>query len=231
MTFNPFAAADAAAPVSPKKAAKKEDKLVFTVEGVLPYSATCAAEKSIKALKGAQEGPLKDKILDIAITVAIQHKKKPDSFKVVEITADGNAEATATLTNKGSNVALTDEEAELLDAHNIPYDVADEVVDTYIFNPEHIKDPEIMKKVAAALSTVEGLPADIIQKQSAKKRIVTAKTVDSVCALVDRKGKANPSIIKALLQVVTTVSLRPKINGSEESALKIVETLVGKKAD
>jgi uncharacterized protein YuzB (UPF0349 family) len=230
MSFNPFAEADAAAPVTTKKKAKKDDKLVFMEPGLLTYAGICAAEKAIKGLKTVHEGPLKAKILDRFVSLGIAAKRHPDSYKAIENNKDGDeAEATVILSTKGQNVALTDAETEQLDRFKIPYETADEVVETYIFNPDLIKDQAVMKMVADALSNIEGLPSGLIQKQSSKKKVVSDKTVDAICSL-PAKDDTDVKIIKSLLQMVTTVAIRATVKGTNEgeSALKIVKTLVGK---
>lgn len=219
MAADLFAKAKASAPVSTKKAPKREEMTEIAIVGIEPYAAVCAAETAVKALKTAERGPLDKLLLDIHVEQGMRLKACPDSFKAI----DGKAEATITFPRKGSNVALTDEECALLDEHKIPYEVADEVEETFIIKKEYIEDAALMKKVSAALAKVPGLPEDFIQFQSVKKRVVVKETLHAIFQLKTKET------VKALIGIVSTIGVKPKLNTDEQSALAIVEQLVSKR--
>ena len=77
----------------------------------------------------------------------------------------------------------------------------------YAINPKYAGDGDLLGKVSAALSDI--VPADFIVKQDEKsKQVVTDANVDEVFAA---KSKLTKDEFEALVRVVTTQALKPKL--------------------
>ena len=222
--FNPFENAKTA----PKKSAAKAgaNKPEFTVPGLAPYVALDLVEKRLKSLKAVLREPVNTFMHTHFVESAAKTHTVPVNFDGV----DESAKANCQLRKNGANIPLSPEAADLLASHNVPVETVADMPDTFIINPEYLKDAGLMERVAKALQTVKDLPKDFIQHQEATtKRVVGEGTVEAVCKLEDK------ATIEALLPLVTTLAVRPAKSGEEDvdfvAALEVLMTAVATKAD
>lgn len=219
-----FKNAASKAPVKPTKAKTAKVDPTITLSGLEAFASICAFEKALESIKKTLEGDLKAAGVAIMVTDGIAIARRPENLKAVE----GLAEASVQLRCKASNIPLSAEDAERITAHDIPLKTIDKVTDTFIINPAYATDEKLLDKVSRALEKVPGLPEDFIQKQEDKVVIVDGdNTLNALFALTDDNGKPNRDLIEGLLPLVTSTSIRPKLNAELETAIENVASLLG----
>ncbi len=138
--------------------------------------------------------------------------KRPSNFKGVE----GEVTASCELRIRSSRSALNADEAELMRENNIPTTVVVDTRDAYVINPEHAHNAGYQKAIQKALGPLikKGiLPDDIIMRQQGVSRtVVGEEALDQVFT------KTDPDLVKTLLGVVGVMSIKPKVDGSPNSA-------------
>lgn len=197
--------------------AKTSTKTVDTtvkVTGLEEYALVDSALKNLTTIKRTLEVQVKTTIR--ALFLENCHGKRPENFRGSE----GRASASCELRKRSSASPLTDEEAALLDAHKIPYDVVSDTVETFVINPEHLEWlSKNSAKVEKALAGIKDLPVDLFMKQEAHpKRVVTDETVMAAFKCKD---------VDAVLDTVTTLAIKPRLE-AEFDAKQFINILGGK---
>lgn len=211
------------AKVVPAKQAKaKVEKSTVEIEGLETYSAICAVEKALKALKETYKGAIETHIVDQFVIDGTRAKKRPANFKGSE----GSATASCELRKRSSISGLNDEEIILLNKYGIETSVESNAVETFIINPAYKDDQAILGKVSEALGKVKGLPADFIQMQEAtKKTIVTDASLDQVFALPEKA-------VRELIRVVGVLAVKPTLAGVDvREALESLKDVIAPEED
>jgi hypothetical protein len=201
--------ADKAASVAVKLPAKKKGKKEVEIAGLEDFVVIDSLIKTLEAVKATFEEPVKDRAKAEFLTA--DGGKRPDSFTGL----DGIAEASVQLRKRSSRSALSDEEAALLTAKHVPFDIVDDVPEAYAINPKYLTDSALL----ARIEKVKGLPDDFVVKQVAQtRRVVSDETVDTVFA----RGLATE-----LVDVVTTLAIRGKLNSTDpKKTLALVTKLL-----
>lgn len=216
MATNLFAAA---AKTTTKKApAPKKSAVEISVPGVEQFASIDAVIKALTAIKATLEGEIKAQGVAHFITDGMKIDRRPENVKATE----GAAEASIQLKAKASNIAITEDDQERLAAAGIPLQTVDNVVKTFIINPEYAGNEKLLAKVSTALEKVPGLPNDFIQLQEDTKVVVDGdNTLNALFALDDRAQ------IEELLPLVSSIAIRASLTGGVEVALANVGEVLG----
>lgn len=210
-------AATVAAPAAKGRAAEVE---TVAVKGLQRYAALQAAIKSLTALAAVEEATVKESMRDRFIAVGVETEKRPQNFKGV----DGKAEGSCQLKIRTSASALSAEDQALLTAHDIPFESNIKTREAFMINPAYTNNMTLLAKVEEALADVD-LPEDFMMKQEeVSTKIVSEASIDAVF----KKAEAD---IKALLPVVTTLAVLPKIKGDFWSIIDSITNPVEVKAE
>jgi deoxyribodipyrimidine photolyase len=216
--MNMFAKAAAVAPAKPKTAKATDTANSIVIKGVEEFAAICAVMKQLEALQKTLAEDLKNQGVDMMVTEGMRLQRAPESIKAHE----GLGNANIQLRCKGSNIALSAEDAERLTAAGIPLQTVDNVVETYVINPAYKDDQGLLEQVSKALAKVKGLPEDFIQLQQDQKVCVDGdNTLSALMRLKDREQ------VEALLPLVAVKAIRPSFKGNTEAAIKTVADLLG----
>jgi hypothetical protein len=214
--MNMFAAATTVTTKKPAKATKKAETV--SVPGMLAYASVCAAITALGGLKATLEGRVKGTMLDHFIKVGMERKSRPDNFEGTE----GVATASCQLKVRGGNSPLKPEEVEILNKHDIPVTLIDEVEECFIINPAYKDDQKLLEQVSKALQGVKGLPADFIMKQEQKKAVANEDAMNAVFKLADA------DLVRDLMPLVAIPSVRPTLEGETAvtDAFVLINSLV-----
>lgn len=182
-------------------AAPAGKRATVPVDGVADY----AALRYMRDLLDVEIAELGDKLETAGRALYIEQgcakKSRPENVTGTE----AGHTATLILGKKSTRSVLSDDEAALLDSHNLPYDT-ETSAETFSFNNDCLADPAMRSKIEHALSTIE-VPAGmtLIERHPAgpTKRMVSDATLAKVFELP-------PEICETVLPVVTIFSLRPK---------------------
>jgi hypothetical protein len=179
----------------PTAKAKKE-KLQIEVPGLADLAKLDALIKAATAMKATLETDIKTFGFDQFMEMA--GGTRPSSFEGT----DGVATASVELRKRGTNSALNEEEAAVLERFGIePFK---QVVTNGLFaiNPKYAEDASLLGKVEKALAKI--VPEDfIVQQQEVSKLVVSDEMLDGAF----RAGK--PAEVLALM---TTMALKPKLS-------------------
>jgi len=196
-------------------------KTPSTVKGLARLAALKTLLANVETMIEAEEAGVRKSVLDILIANGIKASKKPDSIYVAETGEGFNATANATLRRRASNSVISEEEAEILTANGIPFDVMEKTPEMLAVNPEHAGNRELLEKVDRATARL-GLPEDfIVLIPGENKRIATDESVDKLFA-----GSFEAETIEELLPLVSVPTLgRYKVSDSA-AAVRAVEKMV-----
>lgn len=211
---NLFAAASAIAPKpkSPKASLKPE----VQVERLELYAAIAAATKSLVSMLETVGEQVKDTITAHFVEKGIQQGAQPLNFDGI----DGRARASCQIKKRSSNSPLDATEVALLEKHGIPMETVTDVVETFIINPAHATNAELLERVSRALEKVPGLPADFIQKQVGTPKVIA--TTETLPAIFKLKREA----LEEVIRTAGVIAIRPQTEESISSSLgRVIEFL------
>ncbi len=189
----------------PAKKGKGKQKRQVQVKGLTQLA-------SIKAVLAALEGMAKTTEAEIKAQMSAQFVKegcaigrRPENFEGVDV----GSTASCQIRKRSSRSVLTEGEVELLEANAITYETIDDVEDTFVINPAYAGDSDLLGKVSKKLEGIKGLPEDFIQHQEGKsRRVATDASVEQIFTLPAEDASE-------LLDVVTTLAIRPKLDSAD----------------
>lgn len=196
--------------------AKKADKVRVEMNGMHEYAALVSVMKSLEAVKASMEAEIKADMLKKFVDMGCDKQARPANF----IGFEGDGEASCELRARSSVSGLTEAEQEILADHEIPTTVVEDVVDTFVINPQYITDASLMDKVAAKLNTIKDIPSDFILKQEGRAKTVVAE------GGLDAVFKNSPEVAANLLKIVGTLAIKAKFTDMEKALDAIKEFVV-----
>lgn len=203
-----FGNATAITPAKTGKAGKPEKKQI-PLEGLRNLAMIDAAIKALEGIRSTYDSQVKASAFTSFVTLT--SGARPDSFTGV----DGDATCSAELRKRGTNSKLSDEEVALLQKHGITPLKEVTCRELFAINPKYAADSELLGQVEAALSAV--VPEDFIVKQDEiSKMVVTDENMDAVFASKPRLARDE---FEALVRVVSTQALKPKLNKTDLKAV------------
>ena len=203
------------------KASKSAPRKELPIEGLSDLAAINAMMTALEGLKASIETSVKAQAFNSFMSLT-GVGVKPDSFTGIEKNATGSME----LRKRGTNSALSTDEAAVLVSHGItPFK---EVIAPELFgiNPKYAGDEEIMLKVEQALSEVDDLPEDFIVKQEEKSKLVVSEA--NMTEAFAAKNKLSAEAYEALVRIVTTQAVKPKTSDSFEAIADRVKAMMTK---
>lgn len=211
--------------VAPKAGSKPVSDVV-EIKGLEALARLDAAAKAYKAACETVSREVKAEACELFIGQGIQLGKRPANLKAAE------GKASASIQLKASPSALTEDAVAKLEAAKIPLRSADQVAETFVFNPAYIEDSELLEKIKKALNGIKGIPEDLIQFQSQKKIVCDGDaTIDAIFRLKAKGGVPDRNKIETLLPLVTTLAIKPTTTESLEDCLDGAENYVLGKED
>lgn len=146
------------------------------------------------------------KAYNMFIKKGIKEKKRPSNF----IATDGTATAVCQL-RKGSQALSEDDLAILI--KNIP-DLINSVTkrvitthETFVINPAHANNKDLLDKVSNALMNIPEIPTDFILKQAENSKTVVA---DDALEVLFANGLTAKKL-EALLPLLSIITLTPRL--------------------
>jgi hypothetical protein len=196
-------------------------KVPTTVKGLARLAALKTLLANVETMIEAEEAGVRKSVLDILIANGKKSAKKPDSIYVAETGEGFNATANATLRRRASNSVISEEEAEILTANGIPFEIMEKTPEMLAVNPEHAGNAELLAKVDRATAKL-GLPEDfIIMIPAETKKVATDESVDKLFS-----GSFGTEAIEELIPLVSVPTLgRYKVSDSA-AAVKAVEKMI-----
>jgi hypothetical protein len=213
----------ATATVAPaKKSTKKAEKVEVAINGLEVYAALDAAYKTIEALKVSARENIDSQIRAYFVEKGVALGAQPANFRGI----DSDASASCELRKRSSRSVLNEQEIQILEEAGIPVDEITDKPETFIINPAYLADTELMTKIGEILGAVEGIPADFMQKQEAKKSSIVN---DESLVTLFKKGEKE---IGELLPILTTTAVKPTLAADKTAeALKLVAEKIKAAAD
>jgi hypothetical protein len=196
---------------SAKPVAKPSAKSNSKVDNRIPVAGLAAlagAGKIVKAAKAVEmfyKAQVYEQSRDYFVNqVKLTKSKPPTSFNAVEGEASGNLQ----FKRRSSVSVLKEAEREMLDEHNLPY----EVEEIFSFNPSILSDPKKREALNKALSTWKDCPADLIVKQ--ERCLVTEDTMITAAK--------NPKVFAEVVDVIGCLAVKAQ---TRESLVDILDNL------
>jgi hypothetical protein len=192
-----------AKPISSKPTAKaKQEKQEHTLAGISDIAKLDALIKAATAMKASIETGVKE--AGFAIFVESAGGVRPTSFRGV----DGDASASVEMRKRGTNSALNDDEANVL--REAGYEPFKQIVTNGLFaiNPKYAEDGKLLGRVEKALTKI--VPDDFIVRQEEVSKLVVSD------AILDEAFRKDADA--AVLQIMTTMALKPKLNAEYDMA-------------
>jgi hypothetical protein len=193
---------------APAAKGRKVEVAEIEVKGMERLAALDAAIKTLQALKEAEEVSVKAVMAAHWITEGTEKKDRPANFNGIEGAAKGSCQ----LKSRAVSSGLSDDEQKLLAANNIPFGTNVKTEAAFLINPKYTNDMAIQAVVEEALSSVT-LPDDFLLKQ---EEISVKVATDESIKEVFQKSAATAEL---LLPVVTTMAIKPSIEGDFWSIL------------
>jgi hypothetical protein len=215
-------------PAKESAPSKAKNRLQIEIEGIKMYGLLVAAEKAIVGLKETWKTVVTPEALDQFALDGGALGRKPENFQAFE-PGSVKYKAMCILGKRSSASKLDDQEQSVMRAAGIETQVVEDRPETFIFNPKYATDGALLEKIAAAISGIDGVPADLIMKQESTKKVVTTeKSLDQVFALKTPDGKPDVARIKNLMSIAGTFSLKPTVDDFDLSATleEIRQTIV-----
>ena len=189
---------------APAKKGRKAEAETVTLAGMERFAALDAAIKTLTALREAEEASLKGLMADRFIEVGCKAKKRPANFNGVEGSATGSCQ----LKVRSTASVLSEDDQALLTEHEIKFGTNVKTQEAFLINPAYTNNMALLAKVEEALEGVD-LPEDFLMKQ--EEVSVCVATEESIEAIFTK----DKEIAEILLPVVTTLAIRPKIEGDD----------------
>ncbi len=189
---------------APAKKGRKVEAETVTLAGMERFAALDAAIKTLTALREAEEASLKGLMADRFIEVGCKAKKRPANFNGVEGSATGSCQ----LKVRSTASVLSEDDQALLTEHEIKFGTNVKTQEAFLINPAYTNNMALLAKVEEALEGVD-LPEDFLMKQ--EEVSVCVATEESIEAIFTK----DKEIAEILLPVVTTLAIRPKIEGDD----------------
>lgn len=189
---------------APATKGRKAEAETVEIKGMERYAAIKAAIDTLTALAGVEEAAIKALMATRFVQQGCAPEKqcRPDNFKGIEGTAEGSCQ----LKIRSTASVLSEDEQKLLAQHEIPFERVIKTQEAFLINPAYTNNMALLAKVEEALEGVE-LPEDFLMKQEeVSVPVVTEESMNAVF----KKDSATAEI---LLPVVTTMAIRPKIEG------------------
>jgi hypothetical protein len=177
--------------VSPKKAAKMGPQPV-SLEGVEEYAQLKALMNAIEGLVKTAEAKVKDQIKDVALAYGKSEHKRIENFKAIE----GSATVDCQVKKKGAS-ALSEEAETECRKHQIDLEEVKE--EQFFFNPDVLANPKFRDAISAAISTVPGLPSDVILRQAPTYKVSNEG--------IDKLFKLKPTVQAELFDAAVTLAV------------------------
>lgn len=198
---------------APVAKGRKAEVASIEMPGMERFAAIKAAIDTLTALAGVEEAALKGLMADRFINVGTTAQARPDNFKGL----DGAAEGSCQLKVRSTASVLSEDDQKLLATHEIPFGSITKTEEAFLINPIYTNDMALLAKVEEALENVD-LPDNFLMKQ--EKVSVSIVTEESLTAVF----KKTPDVAEVLLPVVSTMAIRPKIDGDFWAILDSVMT-------
>lgn len=211
-----FATAKTVAAV--KKTGKK-DKKTFALTGLAQYAAIDAVIKALEGVKKVVEADVKGQAAVEFLRSGLALQKRPENFTGT----DGDARASVELRSRSVSSPVSEETAKRLNEAGIPTEKVTNGIETFIINPAYKDDLTLLAKIEAALSGVEGIPADLFQKQEPDTKIVVSKEG------LDKLFTLDETVAQDLLPEVGVLALKPVVPEDQDitQAVDLVAKLLG----
>ena len=203
-----------AATLNEPKVEKSKSKLVnVEIEGVERLATIDALQKTLDAIRAESETPVKAATAQRFIAHIQATGQRPDSF----VATEGTAEATLTLTRRGSHLALTDAAVALLREHGIEPHESEITPELFGINPKYAGDSILLAKVEKALTKV--VPDDFLVKQEKVSKFVVDESV--LNAALEKRAPAE------VIAAITTITCKPRLAQTNVGAiLEFVRNLI-----
>lgn len=190
-------------------AGKKSKKATVHIEGLETLASIVALKKALEALEETYRANAKDQAAEQFIGEGTALKRRPENFKGVE----GDATASCELRQRSSASALSEIEQDLCRKYNVATEVREDMVETFIINPEYKDDVALLEKVSKALERVPGLPPKFLLRQVPNRKVVVAEeSLDQVFNLPAK-------VVRQLLPVVGTLAVKPQLGHVDLAAI------------
>lgn len=180
------------------------------------YASLCSLQKTIEAKIKEIRVTVEEHIVDYFVKNGAKKGEQPDNFRAVGKKASGSCE----LRRRSSNSVLNEQEREVLDTFELPYEESEILPERFFFNDDVLADPVKRMKVSKALLDA-GLDDVIVRQEQQVKYIVSEDTMAALFATEDEKK------IRALLKIVGVPAIKPKMNNtvSTEEILDMVTNI------
>lgn len=209
MTTNLF---EQASPKSKAKVGAKSDHSTVPVTGLEMVTSIEVLEKALEGLKTVYKGEVNTYMHESFVTDGMKGHKRPINF----FGEEGNSEASLQLRKRSSVSKLEDAQKNLLTEYGIPFETITEFsVNSKYTDMSNSDNVELLQRVSTALQKhCKDFPAaDFFQVE--KKNIATEESIDVVFQKKDANDEyLDRSIVSNLLQLVTTLGIRPKLKKS-----------------
>ncbi len=211
----------ATAPTTPTKAAEKKakkSKPELTIGRNLDVLAAAdAIAKSMKGVIDAYGSMIKGSMTKHFATEGSTLGRRPEN---VSLTGD-HSTASGELRKRDERRVLIVEEAEKLEAAGVVIEEKEIEPERFYFDNEILSDPEYRAKVSAALSLIDfGGKSPIVKQERVVAKVVSEESIQQAFV-----GKTADEA-EQLLQIVGTLAIKPKFNGTLAEASEIL-TLAG----
>lgn len=204
---NMFATAEVVA--APKKASGKVDTRPRHLMGDLENLALInAAQESLKGVKEVFEKRVKDRMKTIFVTEGMLTKRRPVNFRGFERTAEASCE----LRKRGDNSPLNELEIAAFEKAGIPTKDVVIVPERFIINPVYADNQKLLAKISAALQGVEGIPADLFQRQAEEVKVcVPEEAMDKLFQISAETDDEKKFQVERLLDSVCVLAVKTEI--------------------
>ncbi len=202
------------APAPKSKAASLAGKV--RVKGLQDYGGAVNVLKELTSLVESLKAEINAQAKEMFLAEVEKTGKRPENYKAI----DGKAEGSLQFKKRSAVRALSDDEVEALDANGVPYDTVVATVETYVIDPEVLKDTAKMKKIGEAVGKL-GFVGVFQHQPEVSKRVVSEETIDTVI----KNGKT-----AELFDTVFDQAVRATMTDNE-LAWNIVGELIGKRIE
>lgn len=201
----------------PAKGKKSEPLALYEIPGMMDLAAMESLKSTAANLVTVAETVVRSAVVGHFIADGIETKARPKNFRGVEPRPknfDGvdKASGAMQLRMRGEKSPLNEDEVKALTKRKIPTKKVVTVPETFIIDPEHVKNEaylKIMEEALAPLMESGVLPKHLFKKQEEKSVIIADE--GALEALFARYNKPRyVPIVAALLPMISTVAVASK---------------------
>lgn len=191
-----------------------EDKVVskrkeIWVDGLDEYAAISVLIDSLNSISTMYGNQIKTQALEEFSKEMMEIKKRPDNFKGVGQVSEASIE----MRRRSSNSYLKHDEIDLFTKYGIPMEeeiIKEDLEERYFFNPDILSSQEIAQKISDKLLEIPELKDKKVimrqvKREGSVKKKVCDKSFDAIAQI------ENIDLVRRLLQLVSTLSIKPKL--------------------